>query len=678
MSLRKISAAFSACAVVSVVTATTVLAAPAAYAHDGAHHDVFADAGESKKVRVTERQIKQRVRAGETAVLGEVHAREHAQLRATAQALSEYPQATRTLRLQKLTESQAETNKKYAPKEFGRFKEYFASPDYADHIAMLPTGKVLLFSFEPFELNPQKETAPTDLIGKANAGRAYLWDPAKGTGRDAFKKVAPPMVVMPDGRNEARPAPFFCSGHAFLPNGMLGVFGGNLGGNGGSGAKLSLVFDPWTETWHRNKDMSVGRWYPGVVEGPDGRLLIMSGQSEIGWGTPTPVVERFPAKSHPVPWQRGDVPDNVPVDTFGNNAAPFTRDYPHLFTLRDGKVYGLGRMANEQFVFDLNTESRAQLPDRPINVPCKDQRDNNGEGCHPERINGSAVALPNGFQGPDSVLVLGGNRDDANTYELVKGKTWTARKPRAIGRANDSTLILPDGKLFTVNGSFHIRNYGNGMYNPNALPKYRHTESRDAYGNWKTGPVQRLPRGYHSNAALMPDGRILVTGDEAQQIANDPDIQDDMPGTIEIFEPWYMHVGNRPQLNRAPAGALNYDSAFSVETSTPGRVDSAVLVAPTTATHSTNSNQRHLKLRINNTNGTRLNLQTPATSADAPPGWYMLFLLDKQGVPSVAKWVKLEPGQARSAQATSVSSIRYWITKTGIPFARPASFGRLN
>ncbi|GAA4003606.1 galactose oxidase early set domain-containing protein [Streptomyces plumbiresistens] len=646
MSPQKISAAFLACALVSAATATTVFTAPSAYAHDGAHHSEVADADDSEKVHVTDRQIKKEMRDDEAAVLGEAHAKEHAGLRATAKALAEYPQSTRTARLKELAKTQAETNKQYVPEKFGRFAEYFPSPDYGDHIAMLPTGKVLLFSFEPIEDNPQKETAPTDVIGKENAGRAYLWDPAKGTGRDAFKSVPPPMVVMPDGKNEARPAPFFCSGHAFLPNGMLGVFGGNLGGNGGSGAKLSLVFDPWTETWHRNADMSVGRWYPGVVEGPDGRLLIMSGQSELGWGTPTSIVERFPAKSHPVPWQKGDVPANVPVDTF-RAKAPFTRDYPHLFTLRDGKVYGLGRMLNEQYVFDLGTETRASLPDRPT-IPCKDARDGNGEGCNPERINGSAVPLPNGFQGPDSVLVLGGNRDDANTYELTKGKSWNKREPRAFGRSNDSTLMLPDGKLFTVNGSFHIRNYGNGMYNPNALPKYRHTEARDENGSWRLGPVQRLPRGYHSNAVLMPDGRILVTGDEAQQIANDPDIKDDMHGSIEMFEPWYLHVGNRPQLNRAPAGALRYDSAFTVQTSTPGRVDSAVLVAPTTATHSTNPSQRHLKLKINSRDGNQLSLRTPETAADAPPGWHMLFLLDERGVPSVAKWVKLEPAQAVS------------------------------
>lgn len=454
------------------------------------------------------------------------------------------------------------------------------------------------------------------------------------------------MVVMPDGKNEARPAPFFCSGHAFLPNGMLGVFGGNLGGNGGSGAKLSLVFDPWTETWHRNADMSVGRWYPGVVEGPTVSCSSCRASRSSAGGRPPPSSSASPPSRTRCRGRRATCRANVPVDTF-RAKAPFTRDYPHLFTLRDGKVYGLGRMLNEQYVFDLGTETRASLPDRP-NIPCKDARDGNGEGCNAERIYGSAVPLPNGFQGPDSVLLLGGNRDDANTYELTKGKTWNKREARAFGRANDSTLMLPDGKLFTVNGSFHIRNYGNGLYNPNALPKYRHTETRDENGSWRLGPVQRLPRGYHSNAVLMPDGRILVTGDEAQQIANDPDIKDDMHGSIEMFEPWYLHVGNRPQLNRAPAGALRYDSAFTVQTSTPGRVDSAVLVAPTTATHSTNPSQRHLKLKINSRDGNQLSLRTPETAADAPPGWHMLFLLDERGVPSVAKWVKLEPAQGVS------------------------------
>lgn len=618
MSPTRLSAVISATTVVSALTATALLfgSLPAAAHEPGP--------GPGQSGRGGDRQSGGEVRAEEAAVLGQDHAQAHARVRSGMRALDGYSQLTRLQSLKSLTESQTEANSRFHPKTYGQFAEYFPSPDFAAHIAQLPTGKVLLFSFERMETNPTQEPAPTDTIGKANAGRAYLWDPAAGTGPSAFKKVTPPEIVMPDGLNESRPAPFFCAGHAFLPNGMLGVFGGNLGGKGGSGAKLSLVFDPWSETWSVNKEMSVGRWYPSAVTGPDGRLLIMSGQSEKGWGTPTEIVERFPAKSHPVPTDPKRIPRDVPVDRLKVDA-PFTSDYPHLFTLRDGQVYGLGRDANQQWVFDPVAETRADLPSRPDNF---------------SRSYGSAVPLPAGFRGPNSVLVLGGNRDDPNTYQLADGK-WTAEKPRAFGRTQDDTLILPDGSLLTLNGAYDIRDYGNGPYNPSADLKYRQIEKRDALGQWKLGPVQRLPRGYHSNAVVLPDGKIMITGDELQQLANDPDITDDMNGSIEIYEPSYLHQGSRPHLDRAPGRPIAYDSEFTVTSSTPDRVKRAVLLAPTTATHSVNFSQRHLELRISARKGSALTLQAPPSANDAPPGYYMLFLLDEAGVPSAAKFVAI-------------------------------------
>ncbi|MGW1140625.1 galactose oxidase-like domain-containing protein [Streptomyces zhihengii] len=623
MSRSRLSRLLSACAVISALTVPAVLALPAA-AHDappGPHSVTGGAASGRAKVPVDKE---------EAAVLGQEHAEEHARARMRAEDTGDYPQPMRTARLESLTTSQARHNARFVASDFGVFRQYFPSPDFGVHVAQLPTGKVLLFSFERIETNPTKETAPTQITGRENAGRAYLWDPAKGTGTAAFTQVTPPSVVMPDGWNVSRPAPFFCAGHAFLPNGMLGVFGGNLGGNHGAGAKLSLVFDPWTETWSLNEDMSVGRWYPSAVTGSDGRILIMSGQSELGWGTPTPVVERFPARSRPVPVNRGDLPRNVPVDVFGAEA-PFRHDYPHLFSLRDGMIYGLGRDHDQQWTFDPVTETRSSLPDRPDGFM---------------RNYGSAVPLPAGFRGPDSVLVLGGDRNDPNTYQLVGGQ-WKTQQPRAFGRTQDNTLILPDGTLFTVNGSYDIRDYGNGPYNPNADLKYRQTELRDADGNWKLGPAQRLPRGYHSNAVVLPDGRIMVTGDEAQQIANDPDIKDDMDGSIEIYEPAYLHSGERPDLTAVPGRTLTYDSRFTVLSSEPQDVARAVLLAPTTATHSVNFSQRHLDLRIRSRAGGSLELQAPPSAKAAPPGYYMLFLLDAEGVPSTAKFVSFGPPESR-------------------------------
>ncbi|GGO84762.1 galactose oxidase early set domain-containing protein [Wenjunlia tyrosinilytica] len=621
MSRGRLSAVISACAVISALTTTTLVCATPSSAHDHAGQEAATPAAGHRPGHAE---------PDEAAVLGKEHAEAHARTREQAQALADYPQPTRTARLKALTESQATTNKNFNPKDSGQFREYFPSPDFGAHIAQLPTGKVLLFSFERVETDPTKEPAPTNVIGPENAGRAYLWDPSKGTGTAAFTKVTPPSVVMPDGTGTARPAPFFCAGHAFLPNGMLGVFGGNLGGNGGTGAKLSLVFDPWTETWSMNEDMSVGRWYPSVVTGADGRQLIMSGQSELGWGTPTPVVERFPALNRPVPTSPTDTPRFVPVDRFKVDA-PFKTDYPHLFSLRDGKIYGLGRDFDQQWLFDPVNETRADLPPRI-------------DGTN--RTYGSAVPLPGGFRGPDSVLVLGGDRNDPNTYQLVSGNKWKTQEPRAFGRTQDDTLLMPDGNLLTVNGAFDIRDYGNGPYNPNADLKYRQIETRDAQGDWKLGPVQRLPRGYHSNAVVMPDGRVMITGDELQQIANDPDIKDDMNGSIEIYEPAYLHNGARPDLGAVPMGPLAHDERFTVSTSSARDVKRAVLLAPTTATHSVNTSQRHIELRIKNVGSGQLELQAPPSSAAAPPGYYMLFLLNEEGVPSVAKWLSFGPARS--------------------------------
>ncbi|MFI9363568.1 galactose oxidase-like domain-containing protein [Kitasatospora sp. NPDC053057] len=617
----------SATAVVLAVTTGTLLSAVA---------PALAHGGDDLTPHVDSRRVAEELRQDEVAALGQEHAEEHARMRAAVRGIGDYPQTTRTNRYNALTASQTNHNKAFAPETWGAFKEYFPSPDFGDHVALLPTGKVLLFSFERIETNPEKEPAPTQTTGKENAGRAFLWDPAKGTGKEAFKQVNPPVSDMPDGLNEPRPVPFFCSGHSFLPNGMLGVFGGNLGGNGGTGAKLSLVFDPWTETWSRNPDMSVGRWYPSVVTGADGRQLIMSGQSELGYGTPTPVVERFPAKAYPVPVKKTDTPRDTPVERFKVDA-PFSFDYPHLFSLNDGNVYGFGRAANEQWKFDPFAETRTDLTARP-------------DGH--KRNYGSAVMLPSGANGPDSALILGGDRDNPSTLRFSNG-SWTAEKPRAFGRTQDDTILLPTGRLMTVNGAYDIRDYGNGPYNPNADLKYRQVELRDDQGNWQLGPVQRLPRGYHSNAVVLPDGRVMVTGDELQQMANNTDINgtvDGVPGTagpitmngtIEIYEPPYLHQGERPALANAPTVPVGYDRKFTVTSTTPGLAAKAVLLAPTTSTHSVNTSQRHIDLRMTSRAGNRLEFQAPPDTKAAPPGWYMLFLLSDKGVPSVAQWVQL-------------------------------------
>ncbi|MFF4543723.1 galactose oxidase-like domain-containing protein [Streptomyces sp. NPDC001435] len=580
-------------------------------------------------VHISKAELAEEIRPDEVKAFGRARAEQMARDRIGLRAVDRgYPQPMRNRSLKRLTDSQQEQNAAFDPATFGKFTDYFASPDYGDHVALLPTGKILLFSFEAVEDSPNKETAPTEVIGRDNAGRAYVWDPAKGTGAAAFKAVPPPVVNMDDGLDEPRAAPIFCAGHSYLPNGMVGVFGGNLGGNHGTGAHLALVFDPWTETWYRQQDMAEGRWYPSVVTGADGRQFITSGHGDTGWGKLSMTIERFPAKSTPVSTDPKTKPVGQALDKWPVNAE-YMADYPHLFSLRDGRIYGFGRNYNEQFVFDPATETSHPLLSRP------------GGGM---RNYGSAVALPGTTkgQGPDSVLILGGDRNDPKTYKFSGGR-WTEGTSRAFGRTQDDTLIFPDGRLFTVNGGYDIRDYGNGLYNPNADEKYRQTELRGLDGAWRLGPVQRLPRGYHSNAVLLPDGRIMVTGDELQEIANNPDIKAGMNGTIEIYEPPYLHQGDRPTLTDVANPTVGYNARLRVSTDTPTRAAKAVLMAPITSTHSVDTSQRRIELDISSRAGNKLELTTPPSANDAPPGYYLLFLLDQRGVPSVAKWVQLRP-----------------------------------
>lgn len=211
---RRLATAISVCAATAMAVSMALASAGPVLAHTG-HGDEGDALPHGPASRAASAPVT--VDPEEAATLGKEHAEEHARTRMAMAGVGEYPQTTRTERLKALTASQEKANASFDAAEFGRFREYFQSPDFAAHIAMLPTGKVLLFSFERIEVNPQKEPAPTDTIGKENAGRAWIWDPAKGTGAGAFTEKKPPVVNMPDGKNEPRPAPFFCAATRTCP-----------------------------------------------------------------------------------------------------------------------------------------------------------------------------------------------------------------------------------------------------------------------------------------------------------------------------------------------------------------------------------------------------------------------------------------------------------------------------
>ena len=152
---------------------------------------------------------------------------------------------------------------------------------------------------------------------------------------------------------------------------------------------------------------------------------------------------------------------------------------------------------------------------------------------------------------------------------------------------------------------------------------------------WRLGPAQAEERTYHSTAVLLPDGRVFSAGDE-----HHPNGRTD---TAELYSPPYLFRGRRPKVESAPE-SLRWGDEFGVRTKRDDVRDVA-LVAPGATTHAVDMNQRRVPLKLTDrVSGKGVNVRAPGGPDLAPPGYYMLFGLDRHGVPSVARWVRLRSG----------------------------------
>jgi hypothetical protein len=139
---------------------------------------------------------------------------------------------------------------------------------------------------------------------------------------------------------------------------------------------------------------------------------------------------------------------------------------------------------------------------------------------------------------------------------------------------------------------------------------------------------------------LLPDARVLTAGTDGTFNPEPFNI----PNTrVEIFAPPYLFKGPRPEIAAAP-GSVGYGATFTVTTAANqgATIQSATFIRPGSTTHGVNMDQRYVGLQIVAKAGDTLTLQAPPLPTVAPPGYYMLFLVNDQGVPSVAPFVHLE------------------------------------
>ena len=233
---------------------------------------------------------------------------------------------------------------------------------------------------------------------------------------------------------------------------------------------------------------------------------------------------------------------------------------------------------------------------------------------------------------PGKILVVGGGQPPVNKAEVIDlnqaAPSWRAVGPMQYARRSLNATLLPDGKVLVTGGTA----------SPGFNDPAGHVDGAELWDpateKWTTlASSTGIPRVYHSTAMLLPDGRVFSTGGN-----HHPE--------VELYSPPYLFKGARPTIASVPL-SINYGQSFSVGTPDAATVTKVTLLKIGSVTHAFNQGQV-----INNLTFTKppttaagvLTARAPSGGNVAPPGYYMLFILNGSGIPSVARFVKISAG----------------------------------
>jgi hypothetical protein len=436
------------------------------------------------------------------------------------------------------------------------------------------------------------------------------------------------------------PKDMFCAGHVQLQDGRVLVMSGNKGypsadGTiGYQGYKDSYIFDPVTETYIKTNDMNDGHWYPSATALGNGDVISFGGLKEDSTGSVTAELWSDAEQQWLPTWKV-------------NQTWSYWGLYPSMILMQDGRLFysGSHTFGNNipgtgSAIYDYDANTITQTP----GLQNKDERDQS-----------ASVLLPPAQD--QKVLTLGGGNIDSNpdANRLTDVIDLKAANPAYVagppipqgtvdfgngpvpqtgnqGKMYVSAVLLPDGKVLETGGALHNR----------ADPVYETSIYDPATNTFDPVAVDPEARGYHSSAFLLPDGRVMTTGDNPGNGSWNHD--------VSIYTPPYLLKGARPAITSVIDTEWNYGDTQRITVDRP--IAKAELIRPAAVTHSSDPNQRFVDLPLS-VDGNNIDLNVTSNPNVAPPGWYMLFAVDANGVPSVAKWVHLQGPSALSATDAS-------------------------
>jgi hypothetical protein len=383
------------------------------------------------------------------------------------------------------------------------------------------------------------------------------------------------------------------------------------------GSPQSGIFDPANNTFIVQPNMAHGRWYPTLVLLSDGRVMTFSGLDDVTGATNT-TVEIFTVGSG---W-------SSPI------AAGWTPPlYPRLHLLPSGNVFYSGP-SPMSYLF--NVSSKTWTPMASSN--------------YGSRTYGSSVMLPltpaNGYD--PKIMLLGGDNPSTATTELIdlgaSSPTWSYGPDMSQPRIEMDAVMLPTGKILAIGGS---------ASDEDATTASLNADLYDPTSNSFSSAGQNVyARLYHTTSLLLPDATVWLAGSNPARGTYEPH--------MEIYQPAYLFtrdanhnviLATRPSIASVPT-SIAWGGQFVVSTPDAASISQVVLVKDGSSTHAFDMDQRLVGMNFTAGSGT-LTVTAPPNANIAPPGYYMVFLINSAGVPSVASFVLL----SSSTPAPTVTAI---------------------
>ena len=427
----------------------------------------------------------------------------------------------------------------------------------------------------------------------AAGSNPQIWDPVSNANTS----------VTPVGYN------IFCGGHSVLANGQVLVTGGTAPVSP-TGAANASIYDPISGNWTFLPNMNAGRWYPTNTVLPNGDVVVLSGEiNSLLGNNPLPQV-----------WQ-------VSSGTWRDltTAQLLVPTYPEMYLAPNGTLFYAGPTQLSRY---LNTDGTGSWTVGPtLRYGLRDY--------------GPSVMYDNG-----KIMLIGGGNPPTATAETINLNdpvpTWRYTATMANARRQANSTLLPDGTVLVTGGSS-----GSG-FDDQTHPVFPDEMWSPGTATWSTMASLSTYRGYHSVALLLPDGRVLSAGGECNI----------SPGcnrvSAEIFSPPYLFKGPRPTIASAPATVMG-GQTFFVGTPDAANISQVTWIRLSAVTHTFNQEQRISFLNFSQATG-GLQVTAPQSANLAPPGFYMLFLLNGNGVPSLASMIQVDNSSfATNGPAVSVS-----------------------